>query len=151
MILVSWLSINTNSRTWGSDGMAYIPERWLPKPETPNVPADLPRATLGGWQHLASFSEGPRICIGYRLAVLEIKAILLALVRDFKFDPVEQVPKLTPVPAPGERPIPTGEMLDIKIKKTFAGLVQPHIENGEEAGMGGVWLPVKVRLADDME
>jgi hypothetical protein len=61
------------------------------------------------------------MCLGYRLALFEIKAILLALGRD---------------PRTGES---TGEVvMDVKVVSTFAGLLQPHIKDGEKAGMGGV-------------
>lgn len=153
MILISWLSINTNARTWGPNGMSYVPERWLPDPKTPDIPADVPHALLAGWQHLSTFSEGPRICLGYRLALFEIKALLLTLVRDFKFDGVDQVPVLAPALVPGSSAgrVLTGEMMDVKIKKTFGGLINPQIIDGDKAGMAGVWLPVKVSAIDDAE
>lgn len=83
------------------------------------------------------------MCLGYRLALLEIKAILLTLVRDFQFDAVNHVPVRNPMTGQ-----PTGEMMDVKIESTFAGLLQPHIKDGEKAGMGGVWLPVRTRPVD---
>lgn len=150
---MSWHSINTNARTWGQDGASFIPERWLPDPEMPDTPAELPHATLGGWQHLSTFSEGPRICLGYRLAVFEAKALIIALIRDFKFGSVQEVPILSPAPV-GEKNasrVSTGEKIRVKIKKTFCGMTFPHIEDGEKAGMSGIWLPVKVSLADDIE
>jgi hypothetical protein len=84
------------------------------------------------------------MCLGYRLALLEIKVILLALVRDFRFDAVDRVPVRDL-----KTGRPTGEMMDVKVVSTFAGLLQPHIEDGEKAGMGGVWLPVRIRPVED--
>ena len=53
---------------WGEDAAEFRPERWLD-------PSRLPSAsdTPPGWNGLMAFSAGPRICIGYRLAVLEFK------------------------------------------------------------------------------
>lgn len=144
--------MNTNKRTWGPDGTSFVPERWLPNPETPDTPAKVPHVTIGGWQHLSTFSEGPRICLGYRLAVFEVKALLLALVRDFKFDTVHKVPVLSPPPADKNASrVPTGKTMDVKIVRHIGAFLYPHIVNGEDAGMGGVWLPAKVRLVDDLE
>src|ERR1700733_2609622 len=130
MVTISWLSINTNSRTWGHDSMIFKPERWLATAEDP----PLPRAVSGGYQHLGTFSEGPRMCLGYRLALLQLKTILLTLVRDFRFNAVDRVAVRDP--KTGQR---TGEMMDVKVISTFAALLQPHIKDGEKAGMGGIW------------
>lgn len=47
---------------WGENGNEFRPERWLDKDT-------LPRKELrtNGWSGLFAFSEGPRMCIGYRL------------------------------------------------------------------------------------
>ena len=139
MISISWLSVNTNSRTWGLDSMTFKPERWLATAADPQNSA-LPRAVSGGFQNIGSFSEGPRMCLGYRLALLEVKAIILMLVRDFWFDAVDRVPVLD-----AKTKQPTGEMLEVEVKKTFSAILLPHIKNGEKAGMDGVWLPVRIR------
>jgi cytochrome P450 len=39
----------------------------------------------GGWSGLSTFSEGPRICVGMKLALFEYKAILTTLTRSFQF------------------------------------------------------------------
>lgn len=53
---------------WGEDADEFKPERWLD-------PAKLPPASEAGsgWNGLFVFSEGPRQCIGLRLAVLSYK------------------------------------------------------------------------------
>ena len=93
------------------------------------------------------------MCIGYRLAVYEVKALLVALVRDFKFDAVHKAPVLSPASDRDKSAtrIPTGETMDVKILKHVGILSYPHVENGEKVGMSGIWLPVKVRLADDSD
>lgn len=125
--------------------MTFKPERWLAAAEDLGN-STLPRAVSGGYQHLGTFSEGPRMCLGYRLALLELKVILLTLVRDFRFDAVDHVAVRDP--KTGQ---PTGEMMDVKVISTFAALLQPHIKDGEKAGMGGIWLPVRVRPVKDAQ
>lgn len=44
--------------TW-EDGQDFSPDRWLNKDTLPGK--------VGGWSNISSFSEGPRMCIGYKL------------------------------------------------------------------------------------
>ena len=121
--------------------MNFNPERWLAAAEDA-VNNALPQAVAGGFQHLGTFSEGPRMCIGYRLAVLEIKILLLTLIRAFCFDAVDRV---VPVRC-SKTGLPTGEMMDVKVHSIFAaGLMQPSVRDGEKTGMDGIWLPVVIR------
>lgn len=138
-ILLSWASINSNSSAWGATGSSFIPERWLHDSGLPTPP----EVTMNGWSHIASFSEGPRICLGYRLALLEMKMILAVLVRDFVFEAVDQAPLLEQYRALDMAK--ANEMMDVQIKRTFAGLVQPSVIDGDRVGMDGIWLPVRVR------
>ncbi|KAK9887718.1 hypothetical protein WA026_000037 [Henosepilachna vigintioctopunctata] len=62
------------------------------------------------------FGSGPRNCIGSRFALLEIKAVIVALLSKFEFQFIEK----TPVP--------------IKLMKSFSMVVQ-----------GGLWLGLKRR------
>lgn len=140
MILISWLALNSNARMWGPDGVVYRPERWLPEPSTPNIPPVVPIGANNGWQHLSSFAEGPHMCIGYRLAIFEVKTILVALIRELRFE------------APPHMPIGnTGKTMDVKIYKTFSALMHPRVQNGDQIGMEGLQLPMKVGLVRDLE
>lgn len=56
---------------WGEDATEFRPERWLDASRLPST-----EDTPPGWNGLMTFSAGPRICIGYRLAVLEFKVSL---------------------------------------------------------------------------
>jgi len=72
--------INRSSDIWGEDAGEFRPERWLGK---------LPEAveTVKGWNHLMTFLDGPRNCIGRNFAVAEIKAVLATFFRDFDIQP----------------------------------------------------------------
>ncbi|PBK71918.1 cytochrome P450 [Armillaria solidipes] len=72
--------LNTDPEVWGPDAHVFKPSRWLEEA----MPSDqLPRGPVSG---LASFLDGPRNCLGWRLAVLEFKVILALLIRDFSFE-----------------------------------------------------------------
>ncbi|TDL23928.1 cytochrome P450 [Rickenella mellea] len=74
------MTMNTNPKVWGEDAGEFQPERWL----TPNAirPSnELPH----GWSNMVTFTDGPRLCIGYRLALFEFKVILATLSRSLEF------------------------------------------------------------------
>ncbi|KAJ7108384.1 cytochrome P450, partial [Mycena crocata] len=72
------LAMNRAKSIWGPDAHESKPERW--KSETP-ISNSLP----GIWGHMLTFL-GPRVCIGYRFALIEMKALLFTLVRAFEFE-----------------------------------------------------------------
>ncbi|KAH7907834.1 cytochrome P450 [Hygrophoropsis aurantiaca] len=77
-IVVPILAINRSEALWGPDAKEFKPERWESPPESlSNIP--------GVWGHLLTFLGGPRACIGYRFALIEMKALLFTLVRAFEF------------------------------------------------------------------
>lgn len=57
----------------------FIPERWLVPPGDPLYPVK------GAWR---PFEYGPRNCIGQELAVLEMKIIMVLVLRNFSIRPV---------------------------------------------------------------
>ncbi|KAJ7122977.1 cytochrome P450 [Mycena epipterygia] len=77
-IIIPLICSNRLNTVWG-DGATWRPERWLE--EMPSK-ADLP----AGWSNMLTFSEGPRLCIGYRLALLELKIIMGHLIKRFTFE-----------------------------------------------------------------
>ncbi|KAJ7818615.1 cytochrome P450 [Mycena olivaceomarginata] len=79
--IIPFMVPNTNPDVWGPDAAQFIPERWLQGGGIPDS-EDLPH---GPWGNVSNFADGPRHCIGWRLAVQEIKLILSALVRNFEF------------------------------------------------------------------
>ncbi|KAJ7185812.1 cytochrome P450 [Mycena filopes] len=113
VIHIPFTPMNTNTRAWGPSAAAFDPTRWLQaRPD----PASLPH----GWSGLLTFCDGPRNCIGWRLAVLEFKVILATLVRSIVFTD-------------------SGAHVEEKISPTL----QPVVE-----GKGGV-LPLRLRLVEE--
>ncbi|KAI0058905.1 cytochrome P450 [Artomyces pyxidatus] len=82
-LLVDVGGVNRDPRIWGADAEEWRPERFLaPLPESV-AEARIP----GVLSNLMSFSGGPRSCIGFQFAQLEMKVALLHLVRAFRFSP----------------------------------------------------------------
>lgn len=74
--------VNTMRSFWGDDAEEFRPSRWLDLPKT---------------HHFQSFIVGPHACIGKTMAIIEMKAILAALIAQFEFEPAYegQVPHPT--------------------------------------------------------
>ncbi|KAJ7449144.1 cytochrome P450 [Mycena galericulata] len=106
---IPFTPMNTNPKVWGPSADVFDPSRWLEARD----PANLPH----GWSGLLTFCDGPRNCIGWRLAVLEFKIILTTLVRSIEF-------------------VDTGVRVEEKILQTL----QPVVD-----GKGGV-LPLGLKL-----
>ncbi|KAI0058352.1 cytochrome P450 [Artomyces pyxidatus] len=72
------IAIQRLNSVWG-DGDTFRPERWL---------EELPSKDklCSGWSNLLTFGDGPRNCIGWRLAVFQAKLILSALITRFRFE-----------------------------------------------------------------
>ncbi|KAK4779533.1 hypothetical protein SAY87_015639 [Trapa incisa] len=76
-------------RIWGNDALKFRPERWLKDGVfSPQNPYKYP-----------VFQAGPRVCLGKELAIVEMKAAALALVRKYSILPVD--PSWKPQFAPG--------------------------------------------------
>ncbi|KII84093.1 hypothetical protein PLICRDRAFT_179774 [Plicaturopsis crispa FD-325 SS-3] len=74
------ITAQTDPSVWGPEAYTFIPERWLSPGGIPSQ-HELPH----GWSGLLAFADGPRNCIGYRLAVMEMKVILAVLIRSLEF------------------------------------------------------------------
>ncbi|KAJ7082622.1 cytochrome P450 [Mycena belliarum] len=114
MVIIPILAMNRDVRTWGPDAMKFIPERWeaSPPPST-----GLP----GVWGEMLTFIGGPRACIGFRFSLVEMKALLFALVRGLHFElgvPLADLGKTTDiVQRPSLRSEPTkGNQLPLLIR-----------------------------------
>jgi cytochrome P450 len=66
---------NFNKTVWGPTADEFDPDRW----------DNLPDAALDPFA-FQTFISGPRACIGKHFAILEIKALLIELVRNFRFE-----------------------------------------------------------------
>ncbi|KAF9076923.1 cytochrome P450, partial [Rhodocollybia butyracea] len=78
--------VNTLKDVWGEDAEEFNPSRWLPE----NNKSGTPPSTL-------TFLAGPHACIGKTMAIIEMKAVIAALVANFDFAPssVDQKPDPT--------------------------------------------------------
>ncbi|KAJ7634580.1 cytochrome P450 [Roridomyces roridus] len=76
---IPFKTINTNPSVWGPAADVFDPTRWLDGHRAD--PATLPH----GWSGILTFCDGPRNCIGWRLAILELKIILSTLIRSIVF------------------------------------------------------------------
>ncbi|KDQ07704.1 hypothetical protein BOTBODRAFT_648039 [Botryobasidium botryosum FD-172 SS1] len=77
IILVPTILINRDNAVWG-DGWTFRPERWL---ESDGLPP--PSETTQGWSQTLTFLQGPRMCIGHRLVILELKVLISSLIKTF--------------------------------------------------------------------
>ncbi|KAH8110226.1 cytochrome P450 [Phellopilus nigrolimitatus] len=81
-LIVAFGSTNRLKAVWGEDAYEWKPERWL-KP----LPKSVADAHIAGiYSSLMTFSAGPRSCIGFKYAELEMKIILAVLLKSFKFE-----------------------------------------------------------------
>lgn len=58
----------------------HRPDRWL---------VDLPAGVVnvpGTWANIMTFLGGQRACLGFKFAILEMKALLFHLIRAFEFE-----------------------------------------------------------------
>ncbi|TYJ53844.1 hypothetical protein B9479_005531 [Cryptococcus floricola] len=80
-------AINTSTTFWGPDAETFDPSRFLDG-RTENL-AKLP----GVYGNMMTFLAGPRNCIGYRFAVLQMKVMLFALLRGLEFRELKSKPE----------------------------------------------------------
>jgi cytochrome P450 len=80
---------------WGPDARTFDPSRWLEPDSTlsgsekSTSSRSIPREGPGVWPDIMTFIDGPRRCVGYKLALIEVKITIFNLVRAFVFSPVE--------------------------------------------------------------
>ncbi|KAF9058459.1 cytochrome P450 [Rhodocollybia butyracea] len=115
-IVIPIHSVNRLTTSWG-DGDVFRPDRWLEKDSLP-----LNEIVAGGWSSILTFSDGPRICTGYRLAIFEFKLFLAMIIDGFQF-------------------IDTG----LKISDRYASTMNPVVVGEEKRGPQ---LPVTITLVD---
>ncbi|KAJ7233676.1 cytochrome P450 [Mycena rebaudengoi] len=84
IIHIPILAVNTDKEIWGGDAEEFRPERWE---DIPEAVSEIP----GVWGNTLSFFAGPHNCIGFRFAVVEMKALLFTLIRAFEFEPAASI------------------------------------------------------------
>ncbi|KAH9988110.1 cytochrome P450 [Russula compacta] len=95
VILIPILAVHRLKSLWGEDADEFKPERWESIP-------DAVKAMPSVFGNLLSFISGAHACIGYRFAVIEMKAILFSFARSFDFElavPPSQITRKTMVVA----------------------------------------------------
>ncbi|KAH9835188.1 cytochrome P450 [Rhodofomes roseus] len=86
-------AMNVSTTIWGEDAAEFKPERW-------EKPSEAIQAIPGVWGNMMTFLGGSHACIGYRFALVEMKALLFVLVRAFVFElalPADQIIKQSAV------------------------------------------------------
>ncbi|KAH9482683.1 Cytochrome P450 monooxygenase 205 [Psilocybe cubensis] len=68
--------VNTWKKIWGEDAEQFNPARWLQLPKNYHPTYSM-----------LSFIAGPHACIGKTMAIIEMKAVLSALIVNFEFEP----------------------------------------------------------------
>ncbi|TDL23923.1 cytochrome P450 [Rickenella mellea] len=101
---IPFLTLQTNAHVWGADAAEFKPERWLTPGAVPSL-NELPR----GWSSLLAFCDGPRNCIGFRLALFEFKIIPATLIRALEFHPTDAVITRKNSPGPTLQPVVDGK------------------------------------------
>nr|CAD2190427.1 unnamed protein product [Meloidogyne enterolobii] len=68
-------TLHRDKKVWGEDADEFKPEKWL-------LNENINTLT----EHYYPFGGGPRICIGMRLAMMDIKMVLVHLLRSFELE-----------------------------------------------------------------
>ncbi|GAA6003065.1 hypothetical protein JCM10207_001969 [Rhodosporidiobolus poonsookiae] len=123
-IFIPILAVNRNKAIFGPDADDFRPERWLESDEGAGKRIE---GNVGTYSSMLTFLAGPRSCIGYRFALLELKAILATLIDDFEFSPRDD---------------------DLKVEHRSQIVTRPLIVGEEDKGPR---MPIRVRLAKHEE
>ncbi|CAG7850485.1 SubName: Full=Related to Cytochrome P450 {ECO:0000313/EMBL:CCA73387.1} [Serendipita indica DSM 11827] len=89
VFMIPTFAINHLEEVWGPGANQFQPERWLSGVPPSHVKFGLPEGasySTWGWGGSMTFLSGQRACIGFRFAVLEMKAILFQLVSALEFN-----------------------------------------------------------------
>ncbi|KAF8521877.1 cytochrome P450 [Hysterangium stoloniferum] len=73
--------MNRAKSIWGENAHEFEPSRWLfSEAGITNKARD-----IHGYSHMLTFLDGPRTCLGRQFALIEIKAVLVTLIRHYGF------------------------------------------------------------------
>lgn len=101
-IFIPIIAMNKSKALWGEDAFEFKPERWESIP-------DAVQTIPGVWANMMSFLGGAHSCIGFRFSVVEMKALVFALVRSFEFELAVPAGQLTAKTIGVQRPAVRGE------------------------------------------
>ncbi|KAJ3575313.1 hypothetical protein NP233_g1184 [Leucocoprinus birnbaumii] len=102
-VIIPIIAIQRLDSVW-KDPDTFRPERWLEQlPPSDDLPS--------GWSNLLAFSDGPRTCIGIRLAIYNYKTMISAMIQHFRF-------------------LDTGAQISLKISSA----IQPWVIGKEDLG-----------------
>ncbi|KIO34089.1 hypothetical protein M407DRAFT_17002 [Tulasnella calospora MUT 4182] len=90
-ILIPIRSLDRDKGIWGEDADEFKPERWMVGNTHPRS-AEIPGVLSG----VLTFLGGPRACIGYRFALMEMKVLIFTVVRGLSFELPESPPLIEP-------------------------------------------------------
>ncbi|KAL0063168.1 hypothetical protein AAF712_009962 [Marasmius tenuissimus] len=82
-IYLGLASFNRNPDVWGPDANVFDPSRWLQCHGRSE--AKIAGGSFSPYANLSSFGGGVRVCLGWRLAVLELQIVLAELISKFRF------------------------------------------------------------------
>jgi len=85
VVSIPLISINQSTAIWGPDALEFRPERHIPEFEQ-NTEFPVRLSNPPPYGNVMTFISGRKHCLGYRLAVAELKAVLFTLVRHFHFE-----------------------------------------------------------------
>ncbi|BGP16891.1 hypothetical protein JCM10213_007336 [Rhodosporidiobolus nylandii] len=115
-IFIPILAVNRNKEIFGEDADEFRPERWIEGEGEK-------KTNVGAWSNILTFLAGPRSCIGFKFALLELKALLSVVIDDFEFSLRNE---------------------DLKIERRSQIVTRPLIVGEETLGTR---MPLRVRLA----
>ncbi|KAG8908285.1 hypothetical protein FRB99_007818 [Tulasnella sp. 403] len=122
-IFIPIMCMNRDKRIWGEDAHEFRPERWLTGDSHPRS-AEIPGVFAG----IMSFLGGPRACIGYRMALMEMKALIFVLLRNISFELSDP---------------------DLKIERKLKVVVRPVIK--KEDGSYETTMPLRLKAIRDCD
>lgn len=98
MVILNVTAIHSHPRYWGPDSLIWRPSRWIISNHTPAISTDsfvntslkITNEKLMEPQPGTFFpwSDGPRVCPGKQYAQVEFVAVISALLRNYRVDPV---------------------------------------------------------------
>ncbi|KAF8434320.1 cytochrome P450 [Boletus edulis BED1] len=119
-IMISIAAYNRNKDIWGEDVHDFKPDRWLD-----GAMDDKKVPSIGVYSNLMTFSSGPRACLGWRFAVIEIQAFLSTLVGKFEFAMTDRSERIIRQPMIVMAPMVEGE-LDRGVQMPLAVSLAPQ-------------------------